>query len=93
VVATLNNKSKKLSLFCVNRNLHEELSAEIVIEGKNVGRVAEIEELSAPSLYAMNDASRPGYIRPHTARVQLSGNHLQYTFAPVSVARIDFKLD
>jgi alpha-N-arabinofuranosidase len=93
VVATLNNKSKKLSLFCVNRNLHEELSTEIVIEGKNVGRVAEIEELSAPSLYAMNDASRPGYIRPHTARVQLSGNHLQYTFAPVTVARIDFKLD
>lgn len=93
VVATMNNKAKKLSVFVVNRNLHDELSTEIVVDGKNVARVAEIEELTAPSLYAKNDASRPRNILPQTARVQLSGNRLLYTFAPASIARVDFKLD
>ena len=69
------------------------MSTEIVIEGKNVATVADIQELSAPSLYAKNDANRPGYIQPRTARIQLSGNRLLYTFAPLTFARIDFKLD
>ncbi len=80
VVATRDADQKTISLFCVNRNLHEDMETDIAVDGASVGSSAEVEELFGPGLYAKNDEVRPRAVRPHRSQVAFTGDHLLFTF-------------
>jgi alpha-N-arabinofuranosidase len=92
VVATRDADEKTISLFCVNRNLHQDLETDIEVDGAAVGNSVEVEELFGPTLYAKNDEVRPGTVRPHRSHLALTGDHLQFTFRHSSLTRIDLHL-
>jgi alpha-N-arabinofuranosidase len=92
VVATRDTDDHTISLFCINRNLHEDLETDIAIEGAHLGGVAEVEELYGPSLYAKNDELRPAAIRTEKSQLKVTGAHLRLTLRHSSVSRVDLHL-
>jgi alpha-L-arabinofuranosidase len=78
-----------VTLFCVNRNLNQDLEADIVIDGFAPTGQAQVQELFASSLYIRNDEMRPRAVRPIESTVATSGDRLHFTFRHASVTRID----
>ena len=92
VVAARDTDDHTISLFCVNRNLHEDLEADIAIEGAHLSGVAEIQELFGPSLYTKNDELRPAAVRTEKSQLKVTGAHLRVTFRHSSLSRVDLQL-
>jgi alpha-N-arabinofuranosidase len=89
-VAVLNKAKDRLTLFCVNRNLTRDIPAAISIAGFAPGAAAEIQTISAESIYEMNDEGDPQHIAPQLSHATAHNGTLQYTFRHESVTRIDF---
>lgn len=92
VVATRDTDDHTISLFCINRNLHEDLETDIAVEGAHLGGVADLQELFGPSLYAKNDEVRPAAVRTQQSQLKVTGAHLRLTFRHSSVSRVDLHL-
>ena len=59
VVSALNDAGTKLTLFCMSRNLTEEIRATVRLSGFTPSS-ARGQQLTAPDLYAVNDDAQPG---------------------------------
>ena len=90
-VAALNKSGDRLTIFCVNRHLTQDLPATISLTGFNSNTQGTVESLFAPSIYEGNDEDRPNAIRPIHASVAVTHSHFQYTFPHESVTRIELR--
>lgn len=88
-VGVLNSTRDRLSLFCVNRHLTEDIPARIAVSGFSVHGPGTAETVYAGSLYEMNDETQPEHIKPEKSTVVIDHGVLQYTFRHASVTRID----
>ncbi len=91
VVAALNEKGDKLTLFCVNRHLTRDLRAQIAIKGFNSQTEATVQRLKSNSIYDTNDEVRPEAVRPTTSIVGVTSPQLSYTFERSSITLIELK--
>lgn len=88
VTAALNDAGDKLTLFCVNRDLHRDLRAEVKLTAF-APRSAVGSELKAASLYEGNDEVRPAAIVPRPVSVKVSAAGLDHTFPRASVTVVE----
>jgi alpha-N-arabinofuranosidase len=88
VVSALNDAGTKLTLFCVNRALAEEIRATVRLSGFTPAS-ARGQQLTAPDLYAANDDAQPEAIVPAAVNVNVGGGELRHTFPPRSVTVIE----
>jgi alpha-N-arabinofuranosidase len=88
VVSALNDAGTKLTLFCVNRNLIEEIRATVRASGFNAAS-ARGQQLTAPELYAINDDAQPEAIVPAPVNVSLGAGEFRHAFPPRSVTVIE----
>lgn len=91
-VAVRSARRGVISLFCVNRSLQEDLSAEITIDGAHLSNAAEVQELFAPGIYASNDELHPAMIRPSESSLNVKDSPVNFVFRRASVTRIDFRI-
>jgi alpha-N-arabinofuranosidase len=89
VVATLNAAGDRLTLFCVNRELHQDLPARIALDGFRAAPTVAVQTLSAASVYAANDEEQPERVVPVPATANLKNSELLYTFPRASVTRLE----
>lgn len=90
VVAALNDSKDTLTLFCVNRDLSRDLSADISIRGFLPGR-ATAQMLYSFSIYDRNDEVSPDGVHPVTASLTVNSPLFSYRFRHESVTVIQFK--
>lgn len=88
VVSALNEAGDKLTLFCVNRHLSQDISGSVRLTGFTAGS-AHGQQLTATSLYAANDEVRPDAIVPVEVNLNAHGGTLAYTFPRTSVTVIE----
>ena len=87
VVATLNNASDVLTLFCVNRATSQDLNAEIHLDGFQASK-AQIQELKAASLDEGNDETDPKRVVPAMTEVPVASPEIGHVFPHESVTVI-----
>jgi len=91
VVATLNKAGNKLSLFCVNRSVSNDLRAQITLSsfhpraGATHGRA-----LFADSIYEGNDETTPDQVEPRMQPVETNGDQATTVFRHESVTVLEF---
>jgi alpha-N-arabinofuranosidase len=88
-VAALNTAKDRLTLFCVNRHLTEDIPARIAVSGFTAHAPGTAETIYAGSLYETNDEVQPEHIKPEKSTVMVDHGELRYTFRHASVTRID----
>ncbi len=89
VVAALSKTGNRLTIFCVNRHLREDIPAVISIAGFNPQASGSVESIYASSIYESNDEVRPELIRPVSSTVEVKNSQVEYTFRHESVTRIE----
>jgi alpha-N-arabinofuranosidase len=89
-VAVVNKTKDRLTLFCVNRHLMQDIPATIAIDGFRAQGSVEMQTLHANSIYEMNDELEPDHIQPAKTNLTLNGSQFRYTFPHASITRIDF---
>ncbi|HEX4773195.1 MAG TPA: alpha-L-arabinofuranosidase C-terminal domain-containing protein [Bryobacteraceae bacterium] len=89
-VAVMNKAKDRLTLFCVNRHLTQDMPATVAISGLAAHGTARIQTLFAESRYEMNDEVEPEHIVPQTSNSTVNNGQLKYTFRHESITRIDF---
>jgi len=87
--AALNKRGDRLTIFCVNRHLTQDISTTISLAGFDAGGTGTVESLYAPSIYETNDEDRPEAIKPVPSSVRVVHSQLQYKFRHESVTRIE----
>jgi alpha-N-arabinofuranosidase len=80
-----------ISLFCINRNLNQDLKSEIAFDGVRTDSEVAIQELFAQSPYAVNDEVHPLAVTPKRSSSAMTGSHLVFVVRHASITRIDFK--
>ncbi len=90
VVAVLNERADKLTVFCVNRHLEEDLPATLNLRGFSASGEADVEALASDSIYDVNDELRPAAITPVHTSAHLQSGVLSLAFRHASVTRIEF---
>jgi len=90
VVAAVNDAKDTLTLFCVNRDLARDLSADISVNGFVPAR-AQVMTLFSSSIYDQNDELRPEAVHPRSEPVTIQSPRFQYTFRHESVTVIQLK--
>jgi alpha-N-arabinofuranosidase len=90
VVAALNNTGDKLTLFCVNRHLTQDIAAHISIAGFAPAADGLAHTLSASSIYDKNDEAHPEAVLPQESRTRLEGGKLDYSFRHETVTVLEF---
>src|SRR5215472_2752844 len=85
VVAARNEPGDKLTLFCVNRHLTEDVAARISVAGFTPGPEASAQTLFTASIYDKNDEANPEAVIPRERSVRLQGTELEFTFRHASV--------
>lgn len=88
VVSALNDAGTKLTLFCVNRSLSEEMPATVRLTGFRAAS-ARGQQLTAPDLYATNDDAQPVAVAPVALNVDVRAAEFRHTFPPRSVTVIE----
>jgi alpha-L-arabinofuranosidase len=91
VVSALNDAGDKLTLFCVNRHLHRDLTSTIRISGFTPAGQARVQTLSGTSTYQPNDEMRPEAVIPAPSLLTVKGATLDYLFPRASVTVIEFR--
>ena len=91
VVAALNNKKDKLTVFCVNRHLTQDISTHISIAGFSPAEEGLAHTLSASTIYVKNDEAHPETVLPRESPVRLEGAKLDYSFRHESVTVLEFQ--
>jgi alpha-N-arabinofuranosidase len=89
VEAALNKNGDKLTLFCVNRHLDQDIPASIAVKGFATSGKAGVETISSNSIYDVNDELRPEAITPAHSVAEIKGGVLTYAFRRASVTRIE----
>ncbi|MGA8030083.1 MAG: alpha-L-arabinofuranosidase C-terminal domain-containing protein [Bryobacteraceae bacterium] len=89
VVAALNKNGDKLTLFCVNRHLTQDIPAAISVSGFDAQANASVESVYARSIYEGNDEVRPNLVTPVRSTAEVAGSQVEYTFRHESVTRIE----
>jgi len=90
VVAALNEAKNTLTLFCVNRDLARDLSADISLRGFIPAR-ARVQTLYSSSIYGQNDETHPEAVHPHSEPFEINSPELLYTFRHESVTVIQLQ--
>lgn len=90
VVGALNQAGDELTLFCLNRDLTRDLPASISIDGFQARGEGQVETLSSPSIYDVNNEVRPKAVAPVQSSIAAGGGPLTYTFRHESITRIVF---
>ena len=88
VVSALNDAGTKLTLFCVNRSLGEEIRATVRLSGFTAASVRG-QQLTGPDLYGVNDDAQPEAIVPQAANVNAAAGEFRHAFPPRSVTVIE----
>ncbi|MDX2151407.1 MAG: alpha-L-arabinofuranosidase C-terminal domain-containing protein [Bryobacteraceae bacterium] len=88
VVAAVNERGDKLTLFCVNRHLHRDFAARIELGGF-AGSKAKVSTLTAGSIYTANNETRPEGVIPATASVAVPSGNWTHAFPRSSVTVIE----
>lgn len=88
VVSALNDDGSKLTLFCVNRHLTQDIHASVQLSGFTTA-AARAQQLTAASLYATNDDVRPDAIVPSDLNLQIHGTKFQHVFPSRSTTVIE----
>src|SRR5437588_4009598 len=78
VVAGRNDAKDKLTLFCVNRHLTQDIAAHISIAGFAPVPEGSAHTLFASSIYEKNDEAHPEAVIPHESSVRARGETLNY---------------
>jgi alpha-L-arabinofuranosidase len=89
VVAAINDRKDKLTIFCVNRHLNQDIPATISLNGFNARPNGTVQLLNANSIYETNNEVQPDSISPVESTVHIANSELQYTFRHESVTRIE----
>jgi alpha-N-arabinofuranosidase len=71
VVATRTADKRRVTLFCVNRSLTDDVPVEIDLGAFVAGGVAEVERIAAVSRYVMNDEVEPKRVVPQISSLNL----------------------
>jgi alpha-N-arabinofuranosidase len=88
VVAATNDTGSKLTVFCINRHLTQEIRATVRLSGfKPVS--ARAQQLTAADLYARNDDQEPEAVVPAAAHVDAASGEFRHTFPARSVTVIE----
>jgi alpha-N-arabinofuranosidase len=90
VVAALNDAKDTVTLFCVNRDLSRDLSADISLRGF-VPSNAKATTLFSQSIYDQNDELHPQAVHPRSEPVTIHSPKFQYTFRHESVTVIQLQ--
>ncbi len=93
VAAALNKSGDKLTLFCVNRHLDQDVPANIALKGFAARGKAEVETLNSDSIYDANDELEPEAITPVHSSTAIKKGVLSYAFPRASVTRIEVSRD
>jgi alpha-N-arabinofuranosidase len=88
VVSALNDDGSKLTLFCVNRHLTQDIHASVQLSGFTAS-AARAQQLTATSLYTTNDDVRPDAIVPADLNLQIHGAKFPHVFPSKSVTVIE----
>jgi alpha-N-arabinofuranosidase len=91
VVATLDNSGDTLTLFCVNRHLTRDISAEFAISGFRVSPEISAQTLHSSSIYAKNDSSNPEAIIPTELTIHHHEGILVALLHPASVTVVSVR--
>jgi alpha-N-arabinofuranosidase len=89
VVGALNKAGNRLTLFCVNRHLTQDIPGAISIAGFSPQPSGTVESIYASSIYQANDEMRPELVRPVNSTVEVKNSRVEYTFRHESVTRIE----
>jgi alpha-N-arabinofuranosidase len=89
VVAATSQAGDRLTIFCVNRHLTEDIPATVTVSGFAPAGSAAVQSLYSDSIYDVNDEAEPEAIKPKESNVTVEGDRLQYTFRHESITRID----
>lgn len=91
VVAALNGNDSKLTLFCVNRSVTQDITAQIRLDHFTPASSAVVSVLHSASLADKNDEESPGRVTPETGKEQIPGDKWTHVFprASVTVLAID----
>jgi alpha-N-arabinofuranosidase len=90
IAAVVSKDEHKLTLFCVNRHLDQDIRTELNIAGFRASGRAQIEVLRSDSIYDVNDEMRPVAITPVHSSIDVKSNITNVTFPRASVTRIEF---
>jgi alpha-L-arabinofuranosidase len=90
VVAALNDAGDILTLFCVNRDLLRDRSADISLNGF-APTSAKVTTLFSASIYDQNDELHPEAVHPRSEPITIQSPRFQYTFRHESVTVIQLK--
>ena len=90
VVVALNDMKDTLTLFCVNRDLTRDLSANIALNGF-VPASATVTTLYSPSIYDQNDELHPEAVHPRAEPIAVHSPRFQHTFRHESVTVIQLR--
>jgi alpha-L-arabinofuranosidase len=90
VFAARNESGDKLTLFCVNRDLHHDIETDIYLSGFASRGTARVLQLSAPSIYNGNDETDPDAVVPMETAIPVENSRLRYSFARAAITVIEF---
>jgi alpha-N-arabinofuranosidase len=88
VVSALSKSRNKLTIFCVNRHLTQDIPAIISVAGFHAQTIANVTSLYASSIYEKNDEVRPDFVKPVESTLEVKHSEAQFTFRHESVTRI-----
>ena len=91
VLATIDSRNGKLTLFVVSRDWKSPMDATIRLKDFSAASEASVYTLTADSLLVRNDEERPEAVRPVTTTVNVSGESFHYTFPARSLTVLSFK--
>jgi len=91
VVATLSQDKKRLTVFCVNRSLTQDVPARISLGDYKPGRHAMATQLYAVSRYVMNDEVEPKRVAPMVSSIDVpQGQPIQIVLPHEGVTVLQF---
>jgi alpha-N-arabinofuranosidase len=93
VVAALNDKGDKLTLFCVNRHVNADFPLEILLDGFTAGS-AHAKSLFSDTIYDVNDEVNPEAVvpRPQTVSVKRRNVSINLRHESVTVIELNKKM-
>jgi alpha-L-arabinofuranosidase len=89
IVAALNQRGDRLTIFALNRNLERDIAARISVAGFQPSRSAHAATLTADTIYDTNDEVRPDAVRPRESNLEVPGGAFEYTFPKASVTVLE----
>jgi alpha-N-arabinofuranosidase len=90
VVAARSENGDRLTLYCVNRSLHRDLTTRLDLRGFQPGPRARITTLAASNIYQFNDESKTDAVKPIEMTIPAT-DALAHTFPRASVTVLEFQ--